>query len=131
MQKDRLQIHLMPDRQTYIQLALSWLSTAFYILIGGGVRLAYAARTKQISKKIMVITFVFAAFGGVVVNQIMIINGWLQWAGVATSIAALMGEGLVTYLLTNSNNIFRSFINAIFKIDVKDGTATDTSDTDD
>jgi len=34
-------------------------------------------------------------------------------------IAALLGDSLVTYLLTNSNNIFRSFINAVFKIDVK------------
>jgi hypothetical protein len=49
----------------------------------------------------------------------MLINGWVQWSGIATGIAALLGDSLVTYLLTNSNNIFRSFINAVFKIDVK------------
>ena len=114
----------MGNRQEYIVLILQWLNTAFYILIGGGVKIAYASRNKSISKKVMIITFVFAAFAGIIVNQIMIINGWVAWSGVATSIGALMGEGLVTYLLTNSNNIFRSVINAIFKIDV------DTTDND-
>lgn len=108
----------MSNRQEWMTLAIEWITTVFYILIGGGVKLAYSARNKTISKKVMVITFVFAAFTGVIVNQIMIINGWVEWSGVATSIGALMGEGLVTYLLTNSNNIFRSFINSVFKIEV-------------
>lgn len=106
---------VMPHRQEFYQ----WASTAFYILIGGGVKIAYSSRSKKISKRVMIITFVFAAFAGVLVNQIMLINGWVAWSGVATSIGALMGEGLVTYLLTNSNNIFRSVVNAIFKIDVE------------
>jgi membrane-associated HD superfamily phosphohydrolase len=111
---------LMSNKQDYIQIVIQWASTGFYILIGGGVKLAYASKNKSVSKRVMIITFVFAAFAGVIVNQIMIINGWVSWSGIATSIGALMGESIVTYLLTNSNNIFRSFINAIFKIDVKD-----------
>ncbi len=106
-------------KQELISIATQWGETAFYIFIGGGVKLAYASRSKDISKKVVIITFVFAVFAGVIVNQIMLINGWVQWSGIATCIAALLGDSLVTYLLTNSNNIFRSFINAVFKIDVK------------
>ncbi len=51
----------------------------------------------------------------------MIIKEWHEWSGIAVSISALLGESFVSYLLTNSNNIFRSFINSIFKIDVKNG----------
>jgi len=106
-------------RSELLEIASEWGGTAFYIFIGGGVKLAYASRSKDISKKVVIITFIFAVFAGVIVNQIMLINGWIQWSGIATCIAALLGDSLVTYLLTNSNNIFRSFINAVFKIDVK------------
>ena len=54
-----------------------------------------------------------------IVNHIMIIKNWQQWSGIAVSISALLGESFVSYLLYNSNNIFRSFINSIFKIDVE------------
>ena len=107
------------SRSEIIAILSEWSGTAFYIFIGGGVKLAYASRSKEISKKVVIITYVFALFAGIVVNQIMLINGWVQWSGIATGVAALLGDSLVTYLLTNSNNIFRSFINAVFKIDVK------------
>ena len=42
-----------------------------------------------------------------------------EWSGIAVSIAALLGESFVSYLLTNSNNIFRTFVNSVFKIDVE------------
>ena len=106
-------------RSELLEIASEWGGTAFYIFIGGGVKLAYASRSKDISKKVVIITFIFAVFAGIIVNQIMLINGWVQYSGIATCIAALLGDSLVTYLLTNSNNIFRSFMNAVFKIDVK------------
>jgi len=106
-------------KQDFVTIVTEWGETAFYIFIGGGVKLAYASRSKDISKKVVIITFIFAAFAGVMVNQIMWINGWVKWSGIATAVAALLGDSLVTYLLTNSNNIFRSFINSVFKIDVK------------
>jgi len=97
---------------------VGFLKTAFYITIGAAVKLMHYAKKNTIDKKRVAITFTFAVFVGVIVNHIMIIKGWHEWSGIAVSIAALLGESFVSYLLTNSNNIFRTFINSIFKIDV-------------
>tara|TARA_R110001632_G_scaffold143074_1_gene259040 strand:- start:840 stop:1202 length:363 start_codon:yes stop_codon:yes gene_type:complete len=97
---------------------VSFIKTAFYITIGAGVKLMHYAKKNTVDKKRVAITFTFAVFVGVIVNHIMIIKGWHEWSGIAVSIAALLGESFVSYLLTNSNNIFRTFINSIFKIDV-------------
>lgn len=92
----------------------------FYIVIGASVRIMHYAKKNVVDKKRVVITFTFAVFVGVIVNHLLIIKGWQEWSGIAVSISALLGESFVSYLLTNSNNIFRTFINALFKIDVKD-----------
>ena len=77
------------------------------------------AKNNTVNKKRVIITFTFAVFVGVIVNHLLIIKGLQQWSGIAVSIAALLGESFVSYLLTNSNNIFRTFINSIFKVDVE------------
>ena len=81
------------------------------------VRLMHYAKKNTIDKKRVIITFTFAVFVGMIVNHLLIIKGLEQWSGIAVSISALLGESFVSYLLTNSNNIFRSFINSIFKLD--------------
>jgi len=93
------------------------LKTIFYISIGAMVRLMHYAKKNTINKKRVIITFTFAVFVGMIVNHLLIIKGLEQWSGIAVSISALLGESFVSYLLTNSNNIFRSFINSIFKLD--------------
>ena len=95
-----------------------FLKTVFYITIGAMVRIMHYAKKNTVNKKKVVITFTFAVFVGMIVNHIMIIKGWQEWSGIAVSISALLGESFVSYLLTNSNNIFRTFINSLFKIDV-------------
>ncbi len=99
--------------------AVDFFKTVFYIVIGAAVKIMHYAKTGTVNKKRVAITFTFAVFVGMIVNHIMIIQEWHQWSGIAVSISALLGESFVSYLLTNSNNIFRSFINSIFKIDVK------------
>ena len=96
-----------------------FLKTIFYISLGAMVRIMHYAKTNVVNKKKVAITFTFAVFVGMIVNHIMIIKNWQQWSGIAVSISALLGESFVSYLLYNSNNIFRSFINSIFKIDVE------------
>lgn len=91
--------------------------TIFYISIGALVRIMHYAKKNTVDKKRIAITFTFAVFVGMIVNHVLIIKGWEQWSGIAVSISALLGESFVSYLLTNSNNIFRSFINSIFKLD--------------
>jgi len=91
----------------------------FYIVIGASVRIMHYAKNNTVNKKRVIITFTFAVFVGVIVNHLLIIKGLQQWSGIAVSIAALLGESFVSYLLTNSNNIFRTFINSIFKVDVE------------
>ncbi len=91
----------------------------FYIIIGASVRIMHYAKNNTVNKKRVIITFTFAVFVGVIVNHLLIIKGLEQWSGIAVSIAALLGESFVSYLLTNSNNIFRTFINSIFKVDVE------------
>tara|TARA_R110000851_G_scaffold300850_1_gene457094 strand:- start:260 stop:598 length:339 start_codon:yes stop_codon:yes gene_type:complete len=98
---------------------MGFIKTAFYITIGASVKLMHYAKKNTIDKKRVAITFTFAVFVGVIVNHVMMIKGWHEWSGIAVSIAALLGESFVSYLLTNSNNIFRTFINSIFKIDVE------------
>ena len=98
--------------------------TVFYISIGALVNIMHYAKTGTLNKKKVAITFTFAVFVGMIVNHIMIIKDMEQWSGIAVSISALLGEKLVSYLLTNSNNIFRTFINSIFKIDVKNKDET-------
>lgn len=120
----------MPHRHEYIRLLIEWLTTLFYILIGGAVKLAYTSRDKEVNRKLILITFIFALFVGVIVNRAMVLHDMTKWSGIATALAALMGEGVVVYLLTNSNNIFRSLINAIFKIDVKNADDSNDNDTD-
>lgn len=95
-----------------------FLKTVFYISIGAMVRIMHYAKKNTVNKKKVAITFTFAVFVGMIVNHIMIIKGWQEWSGIAVSISALLGESFVSYLLTNSNNIFRTFINSVFKIDV-------------
>lgn len=95
-----------------------FLKTVFYITIGALVRIMHYAKKNTVNKKKVAITFTFAVFVGMIVNHIMIIKGWQEWSGIAVSISALLGESFVSYLLTNSNNIFRTFINSLFKIDV-------------
>ena len=95
-----------------------FLKTVFYISIGAMVRIMHYAKKNTVNKKKVAITFTFAVFVGMIVNHIMIIKGWQEWSGIAVSISALLGESFVSYLLTNSNNIFRTFINSLFKIDV-------------
>lgn len=95
-----------------------FLKTVFYITIGAMVRIMHYAKKNTVNKKKVAITFTFAVFVGMIVNHIMIIKGWQEWSGIAVSISALLGESFVSYLLTNSNNIFRTFINSLFKIDV-------------
>jgi len=90
----------------------------FYIIVGAAVRIMHYAKKNTVNKKKVAITFTFAVFVGMIVNHIMIIKGWQEWSGIAVSISALLGESFVSYLLTNSNNIFRTFINSLFKIDV-------------
>jgi len=97
--------------------AIDFLKTVFYISIGALVRIMYYAKKNTVNKKMVAITFTFAVFVGMIVNHVLIIKGWEQWSGIAVSISALLGESFVSYLLTNSNNIFRSFINSIFKLD--------------
>ena len=96
---------------------ISFLKTAFYIALGASVRLMHYAKKNTIDKKRVAITFTFAVFVGVLVNHLLIIKDLEKWSGIAVSISALLGDSFVSYLLTNSNNIFRSFINIIFKID--------------
>ena len=98
---------------------LGFLKMAFYITIGAAVRIMHYAKKNAVNKKRVAITFTFAVFVGVLVNHLLMIKGLEQWSGIAVSIAALLGESFVSYLLTNSNNIFRTFINSIFKVDVK------------
>ena len=95
-----------------------FLKTVFYITIGAMVRIMHYAKKNTVNKKKVAITFTFAVFVGMIVNHVMIIKGWQEWSGIAVSISALLGESFVSYLLTNSNNIFRTFINSLFKIDV-------------
>ena len=95
-----------------------FLKTVFYITIGALVRIMHYAKKNTVNKKKVAITFTFAVFVGMIVNHIMIIKGWQEWSGIAVSISALLGESFVSYLLTNSNNIFRTFINSVFNIDV-------------
>ncbi len=95
-----------------------FLKTVFYISIGAMVRIMHYAKKNTVNKKKVAITFTFAVFVGMIVNHVMIIKGWQEWSGIAVSISALLGESFVSYLLTNSNNIFRTFINSLFKIDV-------------
>ena len=95
-----------------------FLKTVFYISIGAMVRIMHYAKKNTVNKKKVAITFTFAVFVGMIVNHIMIIKEWQEWSGIAVSISALLGESFVSYLLTNSNNIFRTFINSVFKIDV-------------
>tara|TARA_R110000744_G_scaffold116111_1_gene217141 strand:- start:335 stop:685 length:351 start_codon:yes stop_codon:yes gene_type:complete len=105
--------------EDFIDTMVSFLKTAFYITIGASVKLMHHAKKNTIDKKRVAITFTFAVFVGVITNHIMIIKGWHEWSGIAVSIAALLGESFVSYLLTNSNNIFRTFVNSVFKIDVE------------
>jgi len=98
----------------------SFIKTLFYIVIGSSVRVLHYSRGKSISARAVAITLSFSVFVGVIVNHILIIRGLEQWAGVAVSISALLGESLVVYLITNSNNIFRTFIKSVFKVDIKD-----------
>lgn len=91
----------------------------FYIVIGASVRIMHYAKNNIVNKKRVVITFTFAVFVGVIVNHLLIIKNLQEWSGIAVSISALLGESFVSYLLSNSNNIFRTFINSIFKIDVE------------
>jgi len=95
-----------------------FLKMMFYIIIGASVRIMHYAKKNAVNKKRVIITFTFAVFVGVIVNHLLIIKNLHEWSGIAVSIAALLGESFVSYLLTNSNNIFRTFINSIFKIDV-------------
>jgi len=95
-----------------------FLKMMFYIIIGASVRIMHYAKKNTVNKKRVIITFTFAVFVGVIVNHLLIIKNLHEWSGIAVSIAALLGESFVSYLLTNSNNIFRTFINSIFKIDV-------------
>jgi len=96
-----------------------FLKMMFYIIIGASVRIMHYAKKNAVNKKRVIITFTFAVFVGVIVNHLLIIKGLQDWSGIGVSIAALLGESFVSYLLTNSNNIFRTFINSIFKVDVK------------
>lgn len=96
-----------------------FLKMMFYIIIGASVRIMHYAKKNSVNKKRVIITFTFAVFVGVIVNHLLIIKGLQDWSGIGVSIAALLGESFVSYLLTNSNNIFRTFINSIFKVDVK------------
>jgi len=101
-----------------VEDVFDFLKTVFYISIGAMVRIMHYAKKNTVNKKKVAITFTFAVFVGMIVNHIMIIKGWQEWSGIAVSISALLGESFVSYLLTNSNNIFRTFINSLFKIDV-------------
>jgi len=101
-----------------VEDVFDFLKTVFYITIGALVRIMHYAKKNTVNKKKVAITFTFAVFVGMIVNHIMIIKGWQEWSGIAVSISALLGESFVSYLLTNSNNIFRTFINSLFKIDV-------------
>lgn len=94
-----------------------FLKTIFYISIGALVRIMHYAKKNTVDKKRVAITFTFAVFVGMIVNHLLIIKEMEQWSGIAVSISALLGESFVSYLLTNSNNIFRTFINSIFKLD--------------
>ena len=102
-----------------IESMKQFIEIAFYITIGAAVRVMHFARKGVIDKKRVIITFTFAVFVGVIVNHLLILQDLEKYSGIAVSIAALLGESFVSYLLTNSNNIFRSFINSIFNIDVK------------
>mgnify|MGYP007107840822 FL=1 len=104
--------------EDWIEGIIGFLKTAFYITIGASVKLMHYAKKNTIDKKRVAITFTFAVFLGVIVNHLLIIQDLEKWSGIAVSIAALLGDSFVSYLLTNSNNIFRTFINSIFKIDV-------------
>jgi len=108
----------MSKMEYWTEAVIGFLKTAFYITIGASVRLMHYAKNNTLNKKKVAITFTFAVFLGVIVNHILIIRDMEQWSGIAVSIAALLGDSFVSYLLTNSNNIFRTFINSIFKIDV-------------
>jgi hypothetical protein len=101
-----------------VEDVFDFLKTVFYITIGAMVRIMHYAKKNTVNKKKVAITFTFAVFVGMIVNHVMIIKGWQEWSGIAVSISALLGESFVSYLLTNSNNIFRTFINSLFKIDV-------------
>ena len=101
-----------------IESMKQFIEIAFYITIGAAVRVMHFARKGVIDKKRVIITFTFAVFVGVIVNHLLILRDLEKYSGIAVSISALLCESFVTYLLTNSNNIFRSVINAMFKIDV-------------
>ena len=94
-----------------------FLKTIFYISIGAMVRIMHYAKNNTVNKKKVAITFTFAVFVGMIVNHLLIIKNLHEWSGIAVSISALLGESFVSYLLNNSNNIFRTVINSIFKLD--------------
>jgi hypothetical protein len=108
----------MKKMEEIIESMKQFIEIAFYITIGAAVRVMHFARKGVIDKKRVIITFTFAVFVGVIVNHLLILRDLEKYSGIAVSISALLGESFVTYLLTNSNNIFRSVINAMFKIDV-------------
>ena len=94
-----------------------FLKTIFYISIGAMVRIMHYAKNNTVNKKKVAITFTFAVFVGMIVNHLLIIKGLEQWSVMADSISPLLGESFVSYLLNNSNNIFRTVLNSIFKLD--------------
>lgn len=96
-----------------------FLEISFYIIIGAAVRVMHYAKKNVINKKKVVITFTFAVFVGVIVNHLLVLSDLEKYSGIAVSIAALLGESFVSYLLSNSNNLFRSVLNAIFKLDIE------------
>lgn len=109
----------MKKMEDIINALKHFFEISFYIIIGAAVRVMHYAKKGVIDKKRVVITFTFAVFTGVIVNHFLIINEMAKYSGIAVSIAALLGESFVSYLLTNSNNLFRSILNAVFKIDVE------------
>ncbi len=116
--------HLLDLISSTIDDILIWL---FQVLLGVGTKLALESRTKTLTRKYVLTSFIIASFVGYITDRLCTKWGYDSLRGVAVSIMALLSESIVRYFTQNATRILDTIVNAILKKRLGDPSKEETS----
>lgn len=74
---------------------------AGYIILGALAKIAFDSRIKPLTKREVMVKFILSVFAGILAWRLCAVTNRMEFGQVIVPVATLLGEGIVTYIMTN------------------------------
>lgn len=102
------------------QAVAKWLGYFFYITLGVMAKLAFDSRVNTLSKKQVVIKAVLSIFVGILAANLCEFGHYEKASKIIVPTATILGESIISYLMTNWKVIANKFLPGIFQYKKKE-----------